>query len=83
MGKTAALAMVQKKIIDTLHKEGKPQRVITELYIKIYSNKKLIFNCNNISQYFYAIFFLSNKCDFYKKKNLADPKLLNINLYTT
>ncbi len=30
MGKTADLAMVQKTIIDTLHKEGKSQRVITE-----------------------------------------------------
>ncbi len=30
MGKTADLAMVQKTIIDTLHKEGKTQRVITE-----------------------------------------------------
>ncbi len=30
MGKTADLAMVQRTIIDTLHKEGKSQRVITE-----------------------------------------------------
>ncbi len=30
MGNTAVLAMVQKTIIDTLHKEGKSQRVITE-----------------------------------------------------
>ncbi len=30
MGKTADLAMVQKKIIDTLHKEGKSQKVVTE-----------------------------------------------------
>ncbi len=30
MGKTADLAMVQKTIIDTLHKEEKSQRVITE-----------------------------------------------------
>ncbi len=30
MGKTADLAMVQKMIIDTLHKEGKSQRIITE-----------------------------------------------------
>ncbi len=30
MGKTADLAMVQKTIIDTLHKKGKSQRVITE-----------------------------------------------------
>ncbi len=30
MGKTADLAMVQKTIIDTLHKEGKSHRVITE-----------------------------------------------------
>ncbi len=29
-GDTADLAMVQKTIIDTLHKEGKSQRVITE-----------------------------------------------------
>ncbi len=30
MGKTADWAMVQKTMIDTLHKEGKSQRVITE-----------------------------------------------------
>ncbi len=30
MGNTADLAMVQKMIIDTFHKEGKSQRVITE-----------------------------------------------------
>ncbi len=30
MGKTADLAMIQKMIIDTLHKEVKSQRVITE-----------------------------------------------------
>ncbi len=30
MGKTADLAMAQKTNIDTLHKEGKSQRVITE-----------------------------------------------------
>ncbi len=30
MGKTADLPMVQKTIIDTLHKEGKSQQVITE-----------------------------------------------------
>ncbi len=30
MGNTADLAMVQKTIINTLHKEGKSQRVITE-----------------------------------------------------
>ncbi len=30
MGKTADLAMVQKMNIDTLHKEGKSQKVITE-----------------------------------------------------
>ncbi len=30
MGNTADLAMVQKTIIDTLHKEGKSQRAITE-----------------------------------------------------
>ncbi len=30
MGKTADLAMVQKTNIDTLHREGKSQRVITE-----------------------------------------------------
>ncbi len=30
MGKTTDLAMVQKMIIDTLHKEGNSQRVITE-----------------------------------------------------
>ncbi len=32
MGKTADLAMVQKTNIDTLHKEGKSQRVITKRY---------------------------------------------------
>ncbi len=30
MEKTAELAMIQKTNIDTLHKEGKSQRVITE-----------------------------------------------------
>ncbi len=30
MEKTADLAMIQKMKIDTLHKEGKSQRVITE-----------------------------------------------------
>ncbi len=30
MGNTVDLPMVQKAIIDTLHKEGKSQRVITE-----------------------------------------------------
>ncbi len=30
MGNTADLAMAQKTIIDTLHKESKSQRVITE-----------------------------------------------------
>ncbi len=30
MGNTANLTIVQKTIIDTLHKEGKSQRVITE-----------------------------------------------------
>ncbi len=30
MGNTADLAMVQKTIIDTLHKEGKSQKVIPE-----------------------------------------------------
>ncbi len=30
MGKTADLAMIQKTIIDTLYKEGKSQKVITE-----------------------------------------------------
>ncbi len=30
MGNTADLAMVQKTIIDTLHKEAKSQRIITE-----------------------------------------------------
>ncbi len=30
MGNTADLAMVQKTIIDTIHKESKSQRVITE-----------------------------------------------------
>ncbi len=30
MGKTADLTVVQKTIIDTLHKEGKPQTVIAK-----------------------------------------------------
>ncbi len=30
MGNTADLVMIQKTIIDTLHKDGKSQRVITE-----------------------------------------------------
>ncbi len=31
MGKTADLTMIQKTNIDTLHKEGKSQKVITEM----------------------------------------------------
>ncbi len=31
MGNTADLVMVQKTIINTLHKEGKSQRVITDI----------------------------------------------------
>ncbi len=31
MGKTADLAVVQNTIIDTFHKKGKSQRVITEM----------------------------------------------------
>ncbi len=30
MGNTADLSMVQKTIVDTLHKDGKSQKVITE-----------------------------------------------------
>ena len=30
MGKTADLTVVQKTLIDTLHEEGKPQKVIAE-----------------------------------------------------
>ena len=30
MGKTADLTIVQKTIIDTLHKEGKPQKVMAK-----------------------------------------------------
>ncbi len=30
MGKTADLTVVQKTIVDTLHKEGKPQTLITK-----------------------------------------------------
>ncbi len=47
MGRTADLAMVQKAIIDTLHKEGKSQKVITKRggcsrsAIKIILNAKL------------------------------------------
>ncbi len=44
MGNTADLAMVQKTIIDTLHKEGKSQRVITAVQGVLYQsilNKKL------------------------------------------
>ncbi len=36
MGKTADLAMVQKTIIDTLHKEGKSQRIISSLVISLF-----------------------------------------------
>ncbi len=42
MGYTADLAMVQKTITDTLYKEGKSQRVITErwwLYQSILNSK--------------------------------------------
>ncbi len=37
MGKTADLAVVQKTIIDTFHKEGKSQRVITERCVSSHS----------------------------------------------
>ncbi len=43
MGKTADLTDVQKTVIDTLHKEGKPQKVIakeagcSECCIQVYS----------------------------------------------
>ncbi len=33
MGKTADLAMIQKTNIDILHKEGKSQKVITEMWL--------------------------------------------------
>ncbi len=46
MGSTTDLVMVQKTIIDTLHKEGESQRVITEevalhrvLYQRIFNAK--------------------------------------------
>ncbi len=42
MGKTADLAVVQKTIIDTFHKEGKSQRVITESTTSQSSESKYI-----------------------------------------
>ncbi len=33
MGKTADLTVVQKTIIDTLHKEGKPQTLLKKLAV--------------------------------------------------
>ncbi len=35
MGKTADLAMIQKTNIDALRKEGKSQRVITEMIYRV------------------------------------------------
>ncbi len=45
MGKTSDLAMVQKMIIDTLHKEGKSQSVIY-IYILITYTHTYIFGIN-------------------------------------
>ncbi len=41
MGNTSDLAMVQKMIIDTLHKESKSQRVITERGGYLYSARHI------------------------------------------
>ncbi len=41
MGKTADLTVVQKKIIDTLHKEGKPQTFIATSAVSKHVNRKL------------------------------------------
>ncbi len=47
MGKTANLTVVQKTIIDTLHKEGKPQTLIakeaacTQISVSKHVNRKL------------------------------------------
>ncbi len=42
MGKTADLTVVQKTTIDTLHKEGKTQKVIAkeDLYLNLYFSFK-------------------------------------------
>ncbi len=42
MGKTADLTVVQKTIIDTLHKEGKPQTFIAKSAVCKHVNRKLI-----------------------------------------
>ncbi len=44
MEKTADLAMIQKMNIDTLHKEGKSQKVITERWWLLQSAVSSIFN---------------------------------------
>ncbi len=41
MGKTADLTVVQKTIIDTLHKEGKPQTFIAKEAVSKHVNRKL------------------------------------------
>ncbi len=41
MGKTADLTVVQKTIIDTLHKEGKPQTFIAKEAVYKHVNRKL------------------------------------------
>ncbi len=50
MGKTADLTVVQKTIIDTLHKEGKPQTSITKEAVHrvtIVCHSNVIVNINN------------------------------------
>ncbi len=41
MGKTADLTVVQKIIIDTLHKEGKPQAGCSQSAVSKHVNRKL------------------------------------------
>ncbi len=45
MGNTADLAMIQKMIIDTLQKEGKSQRVITERCVCLQSSVSKHIKC--------------------------------------
>ncbi len=52
MEKTADLAMIQKTNIDTLHKEGKSQRVITER-VAVYRVLMALFLLPNVESAFW------------------------------
>ncbi len=75
MGNTADLAMIQKTIIDTLHKESKSQRVITErdgcskvlyqsiLNAKLTGRKNLGRKCAQAARMTASLRILSRKAD--------------------